>query len=463
MTYNPAFQQFSIDDVTPVPTGYGASPSYYRGLHAAIQGFFFVEEAKESTTTWDDALLAAIDAADSYGYGNVVLSPKARQFTSHIQVPASVNLISLQGGASASAQQGAVLQAADSGAYIEFLSGRGGYSGGFTIDGADIATNPLLTIGAAVQRSFGDIYSRRGAGDGISIAEAQNCNFLNVNTSKMAGNGLVLDQGCGGNLFLRNEFSYSSGYSLVVKETTGTGPYTVPTHNAFDHCIFERGDFSDSSMDGVLLHSAGTRTQFKDCVFAAAEGAINDSDAMLQITGGTVLFDSGCVISGINTGLRQESGTGVYITGPFFFNNTPTAWVYNGGFGDLNGELIYTNVTTRFGGSGTLNSLQSNFNRPTKFTVDPSDTHAVRVLQFGDSNERVGLRADGSIYMGSGSGTPDVRLYRAAANELKTDDAFTVAGDAIKWVGTYPTTDPAVAGALWADAANSYVLKVSQG
>lgn len=47
----------------------------------------------------------------------------------------------------------------------------------------------------------------------------------------------------------------------------------------------------------------------------------------------------------------------------------------------------------------------------------------------GDANARWFMQADGRMFWGPGSGAVDTVLYRNAADELKTDDSFTVGGN----------------------------------
>jgi hypothetical protein len=47
----------------------------------------------------------------------------------------------------------------------------------------------------------------------------------------------------------------------------------------------------------------------------------------------------------------------------------------------------------------------------------------------GDALPRVVLRADGTLLMGTGAAAQDVNLYRAGANDLRTDDSLGVRGD----------------------------------
>jgi hypothetical protein len=74
--------------------------------------------------------------------------------------------------------------------------------------------------------------------------------------------------------------------------------------------------------------------------------------------------------------------------------------------------------------------------------ADPAFT--ARVVG-SDTQSRVFIQADGEIWMGPGNATQDVRLYRSAANELKTDDRFicanfTIGTKAIS--GAYSTFTP---------------------
>jgi hypothetical protein len=65
-------------------------------------------------------------------------------------------------------------------------------------------------------------------------------------------------------------------------------------------------------------------------------------------------------------------------------------------------------------------------------------------LAAGDSQNRYQLRADGTMYWGSGAVTQDTNLYRSAADTLMTDDALVVGG-ALTVAGTL-TANGAVTG-----------------
>lgn len=51
---------------------------------------------------------------------------------------------------------------------------------------------------------------------------------------------------------------------------------------------------------------------------------------------------------------------------------------------------------------------------------------AISIRKTGDILDRVYIRTDGAIWLGSGAIAPDTNLYRSAANTLKTDDSLIV-------------------------------------
>ncbi len=62
-------------------------------------------------------------------------------------------------------------------------------------------------------------------------------------------------------------------------------------------------------------------------------------------------------------------------------------------------------------------------------TVAATGSVAINEKVTGDSQNRFQVLGDGTLGWGSGSGAPDVNLYRSAADNLKTDDNFHVAGN----------------------------------
>lgn len=58
---------------------------------------------------------------------------------------------------------------------------------------------------------------------------------------------------------------------------------------------------------------------------------------------------------------------------------------------------------------------------------------AISIRQTGDTNSRLLIEADGSLYWGTGSDLVDTRLYRSAADTLKTDDNFVIKTHRAHW------------------------------
>lgn len=63
-------------------------------------------------------------------------------------------------------------------------------------------------------------------------------------------------------------------------------------------------------------------------------------------------------------------------------------------------------------------------------------THIFRAKVVGDADNRLVIFADGSLIFGGGAAVGDTSLFRSGADQLKTDDGFTVGGNGLK-VGAF--------------------------
>ena len=148
-------------------------------------------------------------------------------------------------------------------------SSRGGLSGHFTIDGNDVATNPLY-IGLCVERSFEDIDVIKSASDGLIIEGAQNCVFtccgFQDNGASGSGSGVVLDLGAGNNRFIGCELNQSAQNNVRFRQsgTSPSGAFTVPTQNRFYGCMIERFD-DQTNFNGSIYHGNGRLNKFDKC------------------------------------------------------------------------------------------------------------------------------------------------------------------------------------------------------
>ena len=121
-----------------------------------------------------------------------------------------------------------------------------GTFGGFAFDGAGVAgtTTPMFTSNV-VTSTYIDmaVYNAASAGTAGAVY-GQNCLFQNC-VFGVSSVGLVLDQGCGGNVFNRCEVANCKTYNVSIQQSipvyTGSA-YSVPTLNTFNGCIFEGGN-----------------------------------------------------------------------------------------------------------------------------------------------------------------------------------------------------------------------------
>lgn len=268
-----------------------------------------------------NALRRAIEDAVSGG-GGLVRVPGGRWTLSEpIDVPPGIRV---QGAGSAGSTQGNV------GTTVEMLTAEASvrvgdrttrFQRGFGVadlelDGGDIATTPLH-IGRALGSTFTSVRVTRAVGEGVLIEAAQNCVFTKVSAVECRGWGIVLDSGAGGNLFDVCNTSRCAAGGLRIRETFGDGPYGVPSHNGFTHCVFERPEDARS----LLVHDTGRNNTFSTTVFAAGRSN-RERMSLIRVNAAAGLRFSDCQFSGGAEGVDlvsaidiRGSGAKVYLTG----------------------------------------------------------------------------------------------------------------------------------------------------
>lgn len=391
----------------------------------------------------DDA--DAIDAVAAYlaatGGGVLRLLAGVYGFSRAISLPSGVAIR----GASNNARYdlGTVLRATAAGAQLivggwgSANASFGGQISDFVIDGANIGTGPLFWIGRALERTFQNIDIHNAVQDGMRVDEAQNCDFINVNSETHGQDSLVLDRGCGGNLFVRCELNFGGRYCVKVTETLGvsTGNYAQPTHNHFLHCILER-----STSGTVLFHESGFDNTFTTCVFAAgnpvltAEAPLVDARNKVSFAGTSRLRLRDCIFSGsstYSTGLKVAAFAEVLLSGKPKFQgllhgiNTDTGAIVD--LDDYVASVIGSDFFVGTGGADT--TVRRRFRQAQQVTrTDPLDTALILQVD-GSAGAYFRLRASGSMGWASGADfTFDTNLFRQAAGILGTSSKFYAAG-----------------------------------
>lgn len=183
------------------------------------------------------------------------------------------------------------------------------------------------------------------------------------------------------------------------------------------------GSFTFGSVATTGNVSAGTNRVLLD----GSTGAISVGDGTTLIeawkkSGSFVRSESDVAIGGsylrVDNTLNMQGGS---IT----FGVLEDADLYRGAAGVLrtSGSLTVDNDLTVLD-----DILLSGTGSRILFQGLSGDVSAIDVLQTGDSFGRVRVTSGGVIEWGDGAGAQDANLYRSAANELRTDDAFSAGG-----------------------------------
>jgi hypothetical protein len=333
-----------------------------------------------------------------------------------------------------------------------------GISGNFLVDGASTAGAPVVralgTSGA--QRTFLNLAVLAAAGDGLAIHGAQNDCWIGCDVQDSEQDNLVLDQGAGGQAFLRCEFNAAGRYGLRSDAVVPGGPYVVPTDNTFDHCLFEREQSSShTSVSSVHLAAADALT-FTACSFYATSGS---SGPRVDVLGPGTVTISGGRVQGESaqkggTGLRVVDGGHVVLANQVRFENLATGIEIVSGNPtiDVLGNVFWNGVGARFGGGGNADmSVSSPVDTSVRVRRQVASGAALAVYVDGERGLRAQIGSDGSLGLGDGSGyTPKAELRAGAPGVL------TMPPGQVVQTGRGPTTarPPAAAvgpGALFYD------------
>lgn len=385
-----------------------------------------VDGATDDTT----AILAAIDAAEARGGGEVVI-PGVSGFRGEIHVPAGVNLVGPGDGISgAGAALGGCLRALDGTASVR-IEGRGGVTQNLVIDGDGVGgvdAGFLVTFDFAVERTFVGMTIFGSAADGVLQKGSQNSTWVGFNNRQHVGDGMVFDDGAGGLSFVRYESSKHGGRAVVCRETIRTdGLY--PRNIVFDNPIIER--IHDTLPSQSLVHVEKGILTFRDATIsavAAADGAlvIIDNEATAQVQ-----FDGHTQIKGGTTvrGMWQKGGKSSLL-GSVTFNGCTTGWTLDGGTATVE-RLGFLSTPTKIDGSGSVSNLTDGNHLPVDVIAYPGiHGRAFSAKQDGDANYRFYIDQNGRLCFGDGTSAFDARIQRSSANYLvmRPGDSFGVDG-----------------------------------
>lgn len=229
-------------------------------LNVKADSFGAVGDGVTDDTAAFNSALAAAEALTSTG-GTVYVPPGTYLLDGEINVDQYVCLVG-------AGMRETVLKLNDAGTSIVFnkylgvspKNSRGGRSGGFHIDGQNLATT-CMDVHHAVNRSFTDFrISRPGAdGVGLLVQVAQNCTFRDFDMEATAATsnttGIKVTDAAGGNRFhsfATIEFSYA--HIWITQDATS--PVEGVSLDAPRHTTFTDGMIEHSTGSLIRVHKA---------------------------------------------------------------------------------------------------------------------------------------------------------------------------------------------------------------
>lgn len=289
-----------------------------------------------SGSDWTPAIQAALNA----GLGDVLIS-QPHDIAGRVLV-GSAQLLGVGDGGGTVTKAAAKLRCTAAGAGVDFgpgdFSTNGGESGGFMVDGNNVATAPMVVKEGG--RLYKQISVMNSAQDNLRVQQVQNSTFVQITTSRAVRDNLILDQGCGGIKFDNYE-GYGAGRNGIrLDQTAGGGGYAQPSQIQFiggrtefskgaelenihsDQVKFQDFHFNpDSSYNDPALAACNLRvnafwTQFVDCYWPTSCGYA------LFVDGAFVDVDSGWFQTAV-AGIHAPSAGLVRIGRPPFLFGLP--------------------------------------------------------------------------------------------------------------------------------------------
>lgn len=369
----------------------------------------------------DSAAIAdAITAASSTG--KVIVLRKGTYFiNTYHAIPDGVDLRG-QGGGSTSRAGRTIIKCTTAGSGIS-ISGGGGMSGHFQIDGNSTANTPFKRLGGlgANARLFENLIVKSNTGDAdlAWFHGAQNDLFVQCGFADSSRDLAWFDQGFGGASFVRCQWRTAGRYHHRYDVAVGGGVYASATdiHHIGGIC-------EGNSGTSLLLVTNANNVTYSDHAFYSANGA---TGPMIDVVAGSGiafhnpwLQSTGAIISGTE-GFRVRGTASITVTGRAIMQNLDKAAVVEGA-----GSFIYTkcnwlfySVTTNFTGvSGGTVAQIADLQLGGKFTVGSENDFAEISQPSARDRFRFSRTIGGvlSYYNNAAAAfTPDIQLLRRAA------------------------------------------------
>lgn len=361
--------------------------------------------------THDDStgLAAAIAAAGSLG---TLFLDDVFGWKGTLSIPDGVAIVCLGGGG---------LKALDATARLQVGSFSGGHTRpgsitGLTINGNSTGDPTGIMWIESVRNSYRDVTINAPGGKGIVVNGAQNNHFDSCGVLVGGNDSLTLTFGAGGNLFSRCSFNGSSGRALYMTES-GPGVYPfAPTHNRFDHCIFETATSGVSLVD----IEAGSLVTFDTCAVSVNVNTVTMSSGYMfrvldnpsypsvlnNVELKSVFFNGGG--TAMQKAIYVQDFQHLRLTGHSFWQSH-LAWITYDGQATVSqlGTNEFSSVTNKLvgsGGSANVTFMGATLDLPLQIKPASVTDAALKVGRDTDSfASRWWLNRDGGMAWGSGS------------------------------------------------------------
>jgi hypothetical protein len=292
----------------------------------------FIPTARHSEiaagTCTTDLTTYIASAITAIGEGTLEAPRGGLPFEGTIDVLTGVNLVG-QGGSSTN--PGTTFKAQNAAAIMKFgartTGSYGGKSGGFLLDGNDLATQ-LLYLGRTLERTFQNIsvIDCAAGSSAVLLEESQNNQFFGFMVTNNKGDGVRFDRGAAGNRIFGPEINangVTSGYNVNFTASAAgiSGLTDYPQNNHFFGGLVER---DGGGILAQIYHGAGADNHFWGVNVAAGTVTRESPLVLMEIGNAAVtsqsirLYFHGCQFTGTQlytTGFDLDDAVSVYIEG----------------------------------------------------------------------------------------------------------------------------------------------------
>lgn len=400
-----------------------------------LEGVVVTLDPPSGSAATDTANLVAAGAAClAAGGGTIVAEPAPAsapyRLNAAVEIASLVNLV----GAGVDATVFLLTTAA---ARLNFVTGAGGMSGGFTVNGGTV-TVPVAEVGIEIgivnHRSFRDIKIQFTLNDGLLLVGTQNCTFDNVQSYWHFGNCISVTNSAGANHFINCGAGRTKAYIISIRQTAsdpGIGS-AQPLGNTFWGGVFEYTSNGADPALGVVQQTAGVNTGFIGCqlvrgtdapgasVFNLSKQAtfgvtvstaicINTISLISDYTGHHFLIGAGAKLHIGGTSFAPTGGASIFSLSTTSFVETD-AFINPAAVGSPLGTLIDPGCAAAAVDAWTA-LVRHKRNVVHEITLPDATIASVAHYVTGEGQPRWSLRGDG-LWAGSGSGFIDTQLKR---------------------------------------------------